>query len=142
MDQNDESLLRLAEDLSAGISDADGGAIDLDECRKLAIKLVEKARDAQGKIPLAEKLFCDFKESILSRANAIESLTGRAGISSQAAETIKEAGADFERLDRLRKQVNAEFNRTFATAARPSQENQAVNRTSYQEFKCGKHHPD
>jgi hypothetical protein len=118
MEEKNETLKELAENLDTHFTNSDGGEIDLDYCANIAKKLGERIADAETRLKLGEKLYEDLCSFVLTRARAVEMLTGDKGLASFASDSLNRAGYDFEALTRIRDHVNREFNQAFSQSGK------------------------
>lgn len=136
MEKTDETLSSLTDQLKSMISEKPAETLDIGKLEEIVEKLLNKATDNEIITKLGEELFKDFRENLLSRAKAIELLSGNKGKLDFVIDSIKQSGYDFDRLIKLRNQINSEFNKAFSTSETSTKINPVPEKTDYTEFKC------
>ncbi|MCP4633447.1 MAG: hypothetical protein GY855_11020 [candidate division Zixibacteria bacterium] len=136
MEKTDETLSLLTDQLKSLISEQPTEKLDIGKLGEIADIIHNRAIENEVAATLGQELFKDFRDNLLSRAKAIELLSGRRGQLGYVIDSIEQSGYDFERLIKLRNQVNSEFNKAFSTTETPSRMSSDLKKTDYVEFKC------
>lgn len=135
MEVKNEKLPDLIQKLSDTLSPAGSGEIDIDRCRSLLDMISSKTLEVESRLALADQLLDDFRNSIVSRARAVDSARKEKGMTALVVDSMRNAGEDFGMLANLRDHVNREFNKTFQSGPAAAPDLQGHNR-DLRDYKC------
>ncbi|GEM_PF-5136288 len=137
MSEKNSPMNELIGKLRRGLSFEDGKVMDMDSCLATLDEIEREADECRQWVSLGVQLYHQFKESIISRARAIESLTAEKGIYGEVIDLMESAGNEYDRLIKIKSRIDREFNRTFNYPPPYVKEKSAGFGFDLSEFKCG-----